>query len=180
MNQFAALLAQIRANNQIEALDLLESNPNFAIGHADSKDDFHYATALHWAAHRNLVVLVDRLIDLGADVNDSSSDWWLTPLAWGADAASAESVDRLIAHGACVNQDVILGMNSLHVVAMGGSSKGKANPVAYVRTAELLIANGVTINHAAANGRTPLDEAIDAENHAIVELLRRNGAKLGR
>lgn len=104
----------------------------------------------------------------------------VTPLAWGADAASAESVEVLLVHGASVNQDVVVGMNSLHVVAMGGSSRGKANPMAYVRTAELLIANGVTINHAAANGRTPLDEAMDAENHAVVEVLRRNGAKLGR
>ena len=39
-------------------------------------------------------------------VNDSASDWWLTPLSWGADAGSAEAVELLLTHGADADQDM--------------------------------------------------------------------------
>ncbi len=75
------------------------------------------------------------LIELGANVTDSASDWWLTPLAWGADAGSAEAVELLLTHGTNVNQDAVVGLGALHAVAMGGSSGGSRDPLAYRRTA---------------------------------------------
>ena len=71
-------------------------------------------TPLHRAAHCNAVELCERLIELGADVNDSATRWWLTPLAWAADAGSADAVESLLRHGADVHQDAVVGTTALH------------------------------------------------------------------
>jgi ankyrin repeat protein len=126
------------------------------------------------------VQLCERLIQLGAHVNDSASDWWLTPLAWAADAGSAEAVKLLLKHGADVNQDAIVGTTALHAVAMGGSSRGSRDPDAFRRTAELLIAHGADVNRRATGhpGQTPLDDALENNNEQVAAVLREHGAQL--
>jgi ankyrin repeat protein len=167
----------IRDRRNQEALEMLNASPALATARTDRSGQLHGASPLHWAAHRNATELCQRLIELGADVNESASDWWLTPLSWGADAGSAEAVELLLKHGADVNQDAIVGTTALHAVAMGGSTQGKGDPQAYERTAEILIAHGADINRRTDRQRTPLDEAIDNGNDAVSAVLRKHGAQ---
>lgn len=170
----------IRENRNQESLDMLNATPALATARTDRSGQLHGATPLHWAAHRNATELCERLIDFGANVNESASDWWQTPLSWGADAGSADAVELLLKRGADVNQNAIVGTTALHAVAMGGSSQGKRDPQAYERTAEVLIAHGADVNRRTNKQRTPLDEAIENANDAVVAVLRRHGAKVSK
>jgi ankyrin repeat protein len=178
MQEVETFIELIRENRHREALETLNANPALATARTERAGQLHGATPLHWAAHRNATELCERLIVLDANVNDSASDWWLTPLAWGADAGSADAVELLLKHGAEVNQDAIVGTTALHAVAMGGSSQGKRDPQAYERTAEILIAHGADINRRTNKQRTPLDEAIESSNDAVVAVLRKHGAEV--
>jgi ankyrin repeat protein len=175
-----ALIDLIRQGRDNEALAVLNTSPGLAAAHSDQAGQLHGASPLHWAGHRNAVQVCERLIQLGADVNDSASDWWLTPLAWAADAGSADAVEFLLKHGADVNQDAVVGTTALHAVAMGGSSRGSRDPDAYRRTAEILIAQGADVNRRASGprGQTPLDDAIANSNEHVAAVLRRHGAQL--
>lgn len=178
MQPVDTLIQLIRARQNREALEMLDSDPSLATAHSDAEGQLHGASPLHWAAHRNAVEVCRRLLELGADVNDSASDWWLTPLSWGADAASAESVELLLKHGAEVNQDAVVQTTALHAVAMGGSTRGSENSEAYARTAEILIAHGADVNWAAKGGKTPLDDALENENEAVTAVLKKHGARV--
>jgi ankyrin repeat protein len=174
-----ALVALIRDRRHDEALALLDVAPALAAAHSEEDGQLHRASPLHWAAHRNDVPVCERLIQLGAQVNDSASDWWLTPLAWAADAGSAEAVELLLKHGANVDQDAVVGTTALHAAAMGGSTRGARDPDAYRRTAELLLAHGADVNRRASGDRhqTPLDDALANNNDAVAAVLREHGGQ---
>jgi ankyrin repeat protein len=174
------LIGLIRDSRDREALAMLGEFEALATAHSEVQGQLHGASPLHWAAHRNAIQLCERLIELGADVNDSATDWWRTPLAWAADAGSAEAVESLLTHGADVNQDAVVGTTALHAVAMGGSSKGSRNPEAYRRTAEILIAHGADVNRRATGdrGQTPLDDAIANKNELVAAVLQKHSALL--
>jgi ankyrin repeat protein len=180
MHNVDDFIGLIRTGKDREALELLSGFPGLASGHSVQEGQLHGAAPLHWAAHRNAVELCERLIQLGADVNDSATNWWLTPLAWAADAGSAEAVELLLKHGADVNQDAVVGTTALHAVAMGGSSRGSRDPEAYRRTAEILIARGADVNRRATGhrGQTPLDDAVANNNHHVAAVLRKHGAEI--
>ena len=177
MPDIDTLIELIRDHRDTEALEKLNASPSLATEHSERSGQLHGASPLHWAAHRNATEVCQRLIELGANVNDSASDWWLTPLSWGADAGSAEAVELLLKRGADVNQDAIVGTTALHAVAMGGSTQGKGDPDAYARTAEILIRHGADINQRTNKQRTPLDEATDNENDAVANVLRQHAAQ---
>jgi ankyrin repeat protein len=172
----------IRDRRIPEALEMLNASPGLATLHSDREGQLHGASPLHWAAHRNAVELCERLIELGANVNDSASDWWLTPLAWAADAGSADAVDLLLRRGADVHQDAIVGTTALHAAAMGGSTRGARDPEAYRKTAELLIACGADVNRHARGDRrqTPLDDAVANNNDAVAAVLRKHVAQVSK
>jgi ankyrin repeat protein len=176
------LITLIRDGRQDEAFALLHASPGLATAHSDEEGQLRGASPLHWAGHRNAVEVCQRLIELGADVNDSASDWWLTPLAWAADAGRAEAVELLLKHGADVHQDAVAGTTALHAVAMGGSSRGTRDPDAYQRTAELLIAHGADVNRRATGdrGQTPLDDAVANHNDPVAAVLQAHGAQASR
>ena len=111
-------------------------------------------------------------------MNDSASDWWLTPLAWSADAGSAEAVELLLKCGAEVDQDAVVGTTALSAAAVGGSTQGSGDPQACQRTAEILIAHGAALNGRADRQKTPLDDAIEAENEHVAAVLRKHGAQV--
>jgi ankyrin repeat protein len=177
-----ALIGLIRAGRDREALEMLNVFPLLATGHSEEPGQLRRASPLHWAAHRNAVELCDLLIQLGANINDSSTRWWRTPLAWAADAASAEAAELLLQRGADVNQDAVAGTTALHAVAMGGSSRGNRDPEAYCRTAELLLAHGADVNRRANadRGQTPLDDAIANNNDQVAAVLRKHGAQASK
>jgi ankyrin repeat protein len=179
MQKVDALIDLIRASRDREALEMLRAFPDLAKGHSEQEGQLRGASPLHWAAHRNAVELCERLIELGADVNDAATDWWLTPLAWAADAGSAEAVEVLVQCGAAVNQDAVVGTTALHAVAMGGSSRGSRDPDAYRRTAEILIARGADVNRRATRhrGQTPLDDAVANNNDHVAAVLRKHGGQ---
>jgi ankyrin repeat protein len=178
MNNVDELISLICERRDREALELLGAYPGLATEQSEQHGQFRGATPLHWAAHRNAVELCERLIQLGADVNGSATDWWRTPLAWAADAGSAEAVEHLLNRGADVDQDAIVGTTALHAVAMGGSSRGSRDPDAYRRTAEILVAYGADINRRATGnrGQTPLEAAVSCNNDAVAAVLRKHGA----
>jgi ankyrin repeat protein len=172
------LINLIDARDERRALDFVEHHPDLAAGQSVREGQLRGATPLHWAAHRNHVRLCQRLLELGADVNSSSSSyWWRTPLAWAADAGSADAVELLLTAGANVNQDVYGNMIALHAVAQGGSTNPPGNPEAYRRTAELLIRHGADIHRRADGdrGQTPLEDAVRAGNEAVERLLTGHG-----
>jgi ankyrin repeat protein len=174
------LIGLIQQRQYEEALAMLNACPALATTHSEKEGQMYGETALHRAAHGNAVELCKRLIELGADVNNSSTHWWLTPLAWAADAGSAEAVELLLTHGADVNQDAVVGTTALHAVAMGGSSGGSRNPEAYRKTAEILIGHGADINRRANGdrGQTPLDDAVARKNDHVAAVLRKHGAQV--
>ncbi len=180
MQNADALISLIQQGKDQEALAMLHASPTLATARSEKEGQMHGETPLHRAAHRNAVELCQRLIELGADVNDSATHWWLTPLAWAADAGGAEAVELLLKHGADVNQDAVAGTMALHAVAMGGSSGGNRDPAAYQRTAEILIGRGADINRRAAGdrGQTPLDDAIARKNEHVAAVLRKHGAQV--
>jgi ankyrin repeat protein len=180
MQNVDTLISLIRANRDREALELLSASPALATGHSQQQGQLQGATPLHWAAHRNAVVLCERLLQMGADVNAAATDWWRTPLAWAADAGSAEAVELLLNGGADVNQDAVAGTTALHAVAMGGSSRGSRDPSAYRRTAEILVAHGADVHRRATGhrGQTPLDDAVANNNDAVAAVLRKHGTQI--
>ena len=180
MEDVDTLIELIRDGQNKEALDMLNASPALAAEHSDRSGQLHGASPLHWAAHRNATEVCQRLIELGANVNDSASDWWLTPLSWGADAGSATAVELLLKHGADVNQDAIVGTTALHAAAMGGSTQGRGDPQAYQRTTEVLLAHGADINRHTNRQRTPLDEAIENDNDPVANVLREHGALVSK
>lgn len=177
MSHVDELIQLIRERRNEQAMEMLAAAPELAIAHSSQAGQLHGASALHWAAHRNAVEVCRKLVELGADVNDSASDWWLTPLSWGADAGSADAVELLLQRGADVNQDSVVGTTALHAAAMGGSSQGRERPDEYERTIRILIAHGADVNgrRPAKRKQTPLDDAIAAGNHRIATILRGHG-----
>jgi ankyrin repeat protein len=182
MQTVDTLIDLIQAREYDQALAMLNASPALARARSRKEGQMYGETPLHRAAHCNAVELCKRLIELGADVNDSATHWWLTPLAWAADAGSADAVELLLNHGAQVNQDAVVGTTALHAAAMGGSSGGQRDPAAYRRTAEILIVSGADINRRAVGdqGQTPLDDALARQNDHVAAILRRHGAQLSK
>jgi ankyrin repeat protein len=77
-------------------------------------------TALHWAAHRNSVPLVDLLLHAGARVT-VANDYDATPLSVACEAASAPLVERLLTAGADPNTTVTGGETVLMIAARGNA-----------------------------------------------------------
>jgi ankyrin repeat protein len=182
MQTVDTLIDLIQQREYEQALAMLNAYSALARARSRKEGQMYGETPLHRAAHCNAVELCERLIELGADVNDSATHWWLTPLAWAADAGSADAVELLLNHGAQVNQDAVVGTTALHAAAMGGSSGGQRDPEAYRRTAEILIASGADINRRAVGdrGQTPLDDALARQNDHVAAVLRRHGAHLSK
>jgi len=180
MQNVDTLISLIRESRDHEALEMLAASPKLATEHSQQEGQLHGASPLHWAAHCNAVEICERLIQLGADVNDSATHWWRTPLAWAADAGRAEAVQLLLNRGAEVNKDAVVGTTALHAVAMGGSSRGSRDPDAYRRTTEILIAHGADVNRRATEdrGQTPLDDAIAQKNDHVAVVLRQHDAQV--
>jgi ankyrin repeat protein len=178
-NDVDRLIGLIEQGQAEAALAILNQNPGLATGSSERDGVLRGATPLHWAAHRDMVRLCERLIELGADVNSSMAMWWRTPLAWAADAGAAGAVELLLHCGADVNQDAFGQTTALHAAAQGGSSGGSQNAEGYRRTAALLIAHGADINRRAVgdSNQTPLDDAIRRDNQAVASVLLQHGAR---
>jgi len=145
----------------------------------DESCDFNRWTALHAAAHRGHVEIVEFLLKQGANVNVKDGDGY-TPLHNTADSSLKSSPPKkteanrnriaalLLKHGAFVNATTIGGLTALH----GAVS---TNNVALV---QLLLENGADPNIQTHQGMTPLHYAFSSDTglEQVVRLLLAHGA----
>lgn len=156
-----------------EALEILEAHPGLATekwaGPEGVEGGFiPGSTVLHYASNDGKLRLMERLIELGADVNADEARWYATPLAWAANNARIEALGLLLDRGASPRS-----LHALHAVAFGGSSAGKESPDRYVEAVRLLIARGADPGDTREPGRrTPLEIAIEVGNSAVTDFLK--------
>lgn len=124
------------------------------------------ATALHWAAYRDVVPLASLLIDAGAAV-DAANDYGVTPLALACENGSAPMVARLLDAGANPDLARMTGETPLMTCARTGR----------LETVGALIAAGADPNAAEmARGQTALMWAAGEAHTEVVRALIDAGA----
>ena len=69
------LINAIDNRDEFTAQKLLEQQPTLATSESLRDGVLRGATPLHWAAHRNMTNLCERLIESGADTNACSAQW---------------------------------------------------------------------------------------------------------
>lgn len=112
---------------------------------------------------------VNLLVSHGSKV-DEPNDRQETPLMWAAARGHMAIVRVLVDKGAVVKSLNKLGQSALHL-ASGGDK---------VEMVEYLLSKGAEVNLKSKLDKTPLDEAMAAKNNAIIDLLKRHGAKPGK
>jgi len=143
---YRALATKYDAERENEALDILESNPSLATLEWPGPDEggqpfVRGATLLHYAANDGKLLLMKRLVELGADINASSANWFRSVLAWAANNARLDAIDWLLENGANPNS-----LDVLHAAAWGGSIGGADVKKDYSAAIERLVAAGAELN----------------------------------
>ena len=157
------------------------------------------ATALHWAAHRDLPDVAELLVGAGADV-DAADDHGMTPLALACLNASVAMVDLLLEAGADPNVARTSGVTPLMTAARVGDVevvrrllRAGADPTAaestrgqtalmwavaedHPQVAEVLLETGGGATTRSTNGFTPLQFAAQQGNVDVARLLLAAGA----
>jgi hypothetical protein len=167
---FVGLLARMvqsgRAGLTRFVIDVLESEPSFAVRH------FSGRTLLHFASGAGCSEAVALLLRLGTDANIQDRGGH-TPLYCVANECASESgpeiVRALVRAGADVN-------------ASGGATRTTALHMAarrgYVGIAGALLDCGAAMEAKDTKGDTPLQRAINCRRDAIVHLLVERGADM--
>lgn len=160
----------------------------------------HYLVYLLTSASKNGdLPAINRLINMGVDVNTSDPEIRYTPLMSAAEMGRFDVAHVLIEHGANVNAKATYnGSTALSEALRGGHVEivrlllqHKANPnqdgplfIAAQQSCrdnlamvQLLVQSGADINARAEDGRTPLSVAQKAGNTHIVNFLRSKGAR---
>ena len=159
-------------------------------------------TPLYYETRRGHTQVVRLLIEAGADVNLGNSEG-RTPLHNAVSGGHCEIVKLLIAAGANLNARAKNVITPLHSAIWGGhlaaakllvEAGAKVGPYDWFRRTRLLYASesgqfevarmlldaGADVNTIDRSGRTPLDWAINGKREAIVEFLKKHGAKTGK
>ena len=122
-------------------------------------------TPLLWSSLRSSSMLIQTLLDLGADVSDKREDT-CTPLELAVDWNNYMVVRLLIEYGTDANVTTRHGGTALHrAVRFGGHD-----------VTELLIKSGCNVNTQDNNGKTPLHLATENKSTNGIKLLLENGA----
>jgi uncharacterized protein len=124
------------------------------------------ATALHWAAYWDDLLMADLLIGAGANVN-ATNELGVTPLAL---APSAAVVSRLLAAGANPNIVSSAGESPLMVASRAGR----------VDIVKALLEHGADVNAMEkVRGQTALMWAVSQRHPDVVRMLLEHGADVG-
>jgi serine/threonine-protein phosphatase 6 regulatory ankyrin repeat subunit B len=141
-----------------------------ALGAHETPDEWRQLDALFWdAAERGDVAEMMRLLESGADVNNTGGFDNETALMEASCWGDAAVVRALLAAGADVNQADNYG----HTALLEASWRGHADVVA------ALLAAGANVNRANNHGTTALNWA-SAEDTTIVEMLLAAGADVNQ
>jgi ankyrin repeat protein len=153
----------------------------------------HAETPLHWAASSDDVAALDALLDAGAEIEASGAViGGGTPLSDAVAFAQWKTARRLVEHGArtLLWEAAALGMSDrveAHFIDSSISSPSSGAEITQAfwcachggqrRTAEYLLGRGADVNWIGYDEFTPLDAARRCNAVALVEWLRRQGAK---
>jgi ankyrin repeat protein len=118
-------------------------------------------TPLHYAADRGFLDLVTLLVESGANIGSEDDENW-TPLHNAAEKDKVAVAEYLIEQGAVVDA----------LSRRGGTALHEASASASPEMIRLLLDNGADKNIRAANGKTPLDYAIELGNEPAQALLK--------
>ena len=126
-------------------------------------------TPLHFAAYRENLEAVKKLIGYDADTN-SKDDYGCTPLHYvstGYHFKDDTVLRLLLEHSADVNARTTDGWTPLYVASAWGG----------LEVVRLLLKHGADLEAENNYGKTALQIAAEKERHKVVELLREHGAK---
>lgn len=149
----------------------------------------HTETPLHWAASCDDVAVLDKLLDLGADIEATGAVIaGGTPLSDAVAFGQWKTANRLIKRGAKANlwQAAALGLMDRVAARFADDSQPTADDVTQAfwlachggqrTTAEYLLERGADINWVGYDNLTPLGAAERSEAAEVVNWLKQNGA----
>ena len=143
---------------------LFDHNPDVNVCDSDDQED----TPLHNAARRGLLKVIQKLLELNADVN-SRNNHKSTPLLLASQYGYIGVVQLLLDYNADVDARDLDLDTPLHCAA------GHNHP----EIARMLLKRGAEVNYQSKNGSTPLlraAEDLDGGNSDVVRLLLDHGA----
>ena len=136
---------------------------------SDLSDTMWRRKAIHHAAARGHVRVVEKLVESGADINIVDDDS-RTPLLWAATNGWVSVAEYLINHGAAINLAQREGFTPLHAATYLG----------HLPMCQFLLSRGADINSADRDGWTPLHAAVCYGHPQIVRLYLQSGADVNK
>ena len=175
----------LSGNLVLQMTHLLDKDRRLLNKHDDKDRNEEAATALHYAATRGDVKMVEFLCGRGADPHQTSSIG-ATPLHQAAYKLNVAIVTALLRKGALAtakasgnldDEGVSEGFTPLHFVLISELDKADAEKRALeLEIARLLLGSGAPVNHTSKGGLTPLHMASRRGRLSMVKLLLENGA----
>ena len=143
---YRLLSTKYAAEREAEALTILGQHPELATLSWPGPDQqglpfVQGSTALHYAANDGKLLLMARLVELGADIDANGANWFRSVLSWAANGARVEAVEWLLARG-----EAPQALDAMHAAAWGGSRSGADPSKDYVGVMQRLLAAGADIN----------------------------------
>ncbi|KAK2192772.1 hypothetical protein NP493_23g05038 [Ridgeia piscesae] len=150
-------------------VDVLLATNTCVLDQPDLSDSVWHRHAVHYAAVRGHVGIVQKLITTGVDVNTRDGDN-RTPLHWAATSGWVNVAEFLIANGASVNIVQKDGFSALHAATCLG----------HMHMCRFLLAEGAEVNRTDRDGWSPLHMATCYGHPEVVRLFLSSGAKVNQ
>ena len=176
---YRLLATRYQLDLEDEGLKILEAHPEIASLEWPDLDEggqpfVQFSTPLHYAANDGKLRLMQRLIELGADINADKANWYRSVLSWAANNARLEAIKLLLDAGASPTS-----LNAVHAAAFGGSQCGADTTKDYPAALALLVEAGADMNDRRFHDNwTPLKTALDSGNARAAEYLQSLGAEV--